>query len=822
LTWLVRSLPTGTVTFLFSDIEGSTRLLAELGPARYAEALTEHRRVMRDAFTAAGGVEVDAHGDAFFVAFGDAAGAVSAAAVAQERLASGPVRVRMGIHSGEPLLIDGGYVGIDVHQGARVMSAGHGGQVVLSHTTRALVSGHGLVELGLHRLKDLTEPQPLYQLGDGDFPPLKTLYRSNLPVQPTPLVGREAELGDLLALLSQTRLVTLTGAGGSGKTRLALQAAAELVERFRDGTWWVSLATLRDPALVEPAIAQTVGAADGLAEYLRDKQLLLLLDNFEQVLDAGPPLAELLAEAPDISILVTSRARLGLAAEYEYAVPTMPPAEAEELFTTRARQLSSTFEPNDAVVEICRRLDGLPLAIELAAARTRILTLQQILDRLSESLDLLTSGARDAPERQRTLRATIEWSYDLLSGEEQALFRSFSVFAGGCTLEAAGEICDADLDALQSLVQKSLVRFTGERYWMLETIREYAGEQLTRSEAADGVRRRHADFFAALAEEADHRLQGRTLAASLVRLDAEHNNLRAALRYTSETGGEMFPRTAYAVSHYWVIRSHIDEAATWLTEALAQLPAEPSQLRARLLHRLGNVASLAGDYTAGFRLGQEALAVAEEIDDSRDAAEAWIVIGQALLRLGNRVEARKALERARELYRVADDSRGVLVTSGDLADLARESGDFTAAADLFRECVQLARSTDDLENLVWATSNLGLAALQAGERVEAEHALRESARQLYELAWTEGLVYTLIGLAALALDASLERAATILGAAQGLARRRRIELQPVEARLAEATRDELESELSGDVFAAALAAGEDMALDDVVEYALAS
>ncbi len=318
-------LPTGTVTFLFTDIEGSTRLLDELGD-RYAEVLAEHHRLMRAAFEPCGGVEVDTAGDAFFVAFRRASDCVEAAMVAQEALEATGLRVRMGIHTGEPLLTDTGYVGMDVHRAARVMSAGHGGQVLISQTTRDLLDTRfELRDLGEQRLKDLSAPQRIFQLGKVEFPPLKTLHQTNLPVQPTPLVGREEELEQVLALLSEARLVTLTGAGGSGKTRLALQASAELVDSFKDGVWWVPLAALRDSELLEATIAQVIGGKDGLAESLRPKQLLLLLDNFEQLLEAAPLVARLLAEAPELRVLTTSRERLAIAGEHEYLVPTCSP-----------------------------------------------------------------------------------------------------------------------------------------------------------------------------------------------------------------------------------------------------------------------------------------------------------------------------------------------------------------------------------------------------------------------------------------------------------------------------------------------------------------
>jgi class 3 adenylate cyclase len=407
----VRQLPSGTVTFLFTDIEGSTRLLHELGE-RYADVLAEHRRVLREAFSRHGGVEVDTQGDAFFVAFARAGDAVAAAGEAQDALATGPVRVRIGVHTGEPVVTEEGYVGTDVHRGARIMGAGHGGQVLLSETTRQLLdTTEELRELGDHRLKDLTAPQRLYQLGDGDFPPLRTLYRTNLPIQPTPLVGRERELEEAGALVRSHRLLTLTGPGGSGKTRLALQLAAEAVEQFPDGAFWVPLQAIRDPALVERAIGTSVGADDGLIEYVANKRLLMLLDNFEQVIEAAPTISSLLAGTPNANVLVTSREPLHVESEQRYPVEPLPEDDAAVLFVERARAVAPGFPPAAAVGEICRRLDGLPLAIELAAARVALLDPDELLARLDRRLPLLASRSRDVPARQRTLRATIEWSY---------------------------------------------------------------------------------------------------------------------------------------------------------------------------------------------------------------------------------------------------------------------------------------------------------------------------------------------------------------------------------------------------------------------------
>jgi len=429
-----QDLPTGTVTFLFTDVEGSTKLLHELGAKRYAQTLAEHRRVLRDAFSRRGGVEVDMQGDAFFVAFPTAPGALEAAREAREAL---EIPVRMGIHTGTPLQTNEGYVGADVHKAARIASAGHGRQILVSAATAALLGGE-LRDLGEHRLKDLSAPERIYQAGDGDFPPLKTLYRTNLPIPATPFLGRERELEEIGELLARDdlRLLTLTGPGGTGKTRLALQAAAEAAEWYPDGVFWVPLAPLRDPALVLDAASQAVGATDGLQEHLADKRLLLLLDNFEHLIAAASELAPLLASCPNLRLLVTSRELLQLAPEQSYPVPPLEPEDGVQLFVARAKAVKPAFEPDQAVPALCERLDNLPLALELAAARVRMLSPKQLLERLAQRLDLLKAG-RGAEPRQQTLRATIEWSHELLEEDEQRLFARLAVFRGGCTLEAA-------------------------------------------------------------------------------------------------------------------------------------------------------------------------------------------------------------------------------------------------------------------------------------------------------------------------------------------------------------------------------------------------
>src|SRR6266480_115651 len=450
-------LPSATVTFLFTDIEGSTVLLHELGAEAYAEALAEHRRVLRTVFAAEDGVEVDTQGDAFFYVFADARAAVAAVAAANVALEPGLIRIRMGLHTGEALLTGEGYVGEDVHLGARIAAAGHGGQVLLSAATRALLDD-GVTDLGEHRLKDFAEAVAIFQLGEERFPPLKTISNTNLPRPASSYVGRERETAEVAELVRGHRFVTLSGPGGSGKTRLSIEAASELVGEFKAGLFWIGLAVLRDPNLVLETVGQTLGAKDGLADHIGERELLLLLDNLEQVVEVAPELASLVEVCPNLHLLVTSRELLRVRGEVDYPVPPLAEPDGVELFCTRAQ-----LEPDETIAELCRSLDELPLALELAAARTSVLSPAQILARLSERLDLL-KGGRDAEARQQTLRATIEWSHDLLGDEEQRLFARLAVFRGGCTLEAAEQLAGADIDTLQSLVDKSLLRHTSERF----------------------------------------------------------------------------------------------------------------------------------------------------------------------------------------------------------------------------------------------------------------------------------------------------------------------------------------------------------------------
>ena len=415
---------------MFTDIEGSTRLLQELGGERYGAELERHRERVRDAIAAHGGVELGIEGDAFFIAFARASDALDAAREVQAALADGPIRVRIGIHTGEPLIVEGNYVGLDVHKAARICDAAHGGQVLVSQATRDL-AGDGLRELGEYRLKDLRAPERLYQLGTADFPPLRTLRPTNLPVQPGPLLGRRKELGELLALAGRNRLLTLTGPGGSGKTRLALRVAEGSAAQYRDGAWFVAFADITDPELIIPTICHALDLAEQpgvtperqLQEWLRQRELLLVLDNLEQLTRGTLVLAELLASCHGLRMIATSREPLRLGGEQQYEVPVLEPEDAIELFTSRARAIAPRLTiPPELAGAICERLDRLPLAIELAAARTKILSPPEILARLERRMPALATGPRDAPRRQQTLKATIDWSYELLNIDEQRLF----------------------------------------------------------------------------------------------------------------------------------------------------------------------------------------------------------------------------------------------------------------------------------------------------------------------------------------------------------------------------------------------------------------
>ena len=759
LTSSVRNLPSGTITFLFTDVEGSTRLLHELGPEGYADALAEHRRVLREAFTRHGGVEVDTQGDAFFVAFPTASGAAAAAVEAQGELA---IPVRMGIHTGTPHLADEGYVGPDVNKGARIAAAGHGGQVLLSRETRALVDVETL-ELGEHRLKDFDQAVPLYQLGDGEFPPLKTISNTNLPRPASSFVGREQEVEQVAALLRDgARLLTLTGPGGTGKTRLAIEAASALVPEFKAGVFWIGLAPLRDPALVTETIAHALGAKDGLQEHIGDRELLLLLDNLEQVVEAAPELAALVEACPNLRVLSTSRELLRVRGEHEYPVAPLADPEAVELFCQRSR-----LEPDEAIAELCRALDNLPLAVELAAARAHVLSPKQILERLSKRLDLL-KGGRDADPRQQTLRAAIEWSYELLSEEERRLFARLSAFRGGCTLEAAENVAEAALDVLQALVDKSLLRHAGERFWMLETIRDYAAERLEASGEAARLRQRHAEHFLSLAEEAEPQLFAGT-GVWTDRLEREHDNLRAALDYLSASGEtQMVLRLAGAVSVFWEMKGHVPEGRRRLEAALGA-DDRPTAARAKALNGAAATALGSGDAAAAKRRAEEALRLHRELGDARGTAIAKLELGLAHTDLGEWATARDLFAESARLFGEAGDEHHGILATRYLAWMHNELGDRDRAQTLHEKNLERARAAGSKWVEASTLGALGEYAVDDGRLDDAISILQASTRIWLELADPSQVSTNLYRLAKLvAARGSAETAARLIGSGDAL------------------------------------------------------
>ena len=705
---MARELPTGTVTFLFTDVEGSTRLLADLGASGYAAALAEHRRNLRAAFMRHDGVEVDTQGDAFFAAFATAPAALAAARDAQLALADGPLKVRMGVHTGTPLLTGEGYVGPDVHRAARIAAAGHGGQVLVSASTAGLVGQAGLTDLGEHRLKDLSAPERIFQLGAAAFPRLRTMYGTNLPIPPTPFLGRHEELARIGSLLSrdEVRLLTLTGPGGTGKTRLAVQAAAEATESYPDGIWWVPLAALTDPALVIETAAHVLGTSNGLAAHIADRRLLLIFDNFEQVGRAATDISSLLTDCPRLDVLVTSRERLHLAAEHEFAVPPLDGDECVALFVERARAVRPDFEADGSVGKICRRLDGLPLAIELAAARVKVLAPSAMLARLEKRLALLADGPRDLPERQRTLHATIDWSHDLLEPAERQLFARLAVFRGGFTLDAAEAVTGANVERLESLVDKSLLRVRDDRFVMLETIRDFATEKLAVAGEADDMSRRHGQHFVSLAEEAEAHLW-QFSQAWLDRLSADHDNLRAALDFFDQTGDvEDALRLAGALQRFWIVRGHLTEGKRRYEELLAA-DNTPTAARGKALNGAALIAINTGDPTSARAMAEEALAIHRALGDPWAEARSSYIVGHALADSGDFAPARRLFESARAAFARLGDGHNVLHVTANLAWACEQMGDRDTARALNIE--NLARSRELANRSMEALSLGGLA-----------------------------------------------------------------------------------------------------------------
>jgi predicted ATPase len=775
------ALPAGTVTFLFTDVEGSTALLQRLGPEAYARKLAEHWRVLREACTGYGGTEVDTAGDSLFAVFSRAADAVAAARAAQSGLEGSDVRVRMGIHTGEPLATGNDYVGIDVHRAARIAAVGHGGQVLVSQATRSLVGGDDFLDLGEHRLKDLTRPERLYQLGAREFPQLKSLNRTNLPLVAHPLVDRDVQQEQLADLLREHRLVTITGTGGSGKTRLALQVAAELLYDYADGAFFVSLAASNDPNLVVPAVVQVLELAE--AEALRQAEALIVLDNFEHVLSAAPDVAGLLADGPGLRLLVTSRTPLRLSAEVEYPLHPLPEDAAVELFLHRAQLIHRRIEPSETINRICRRLDGLPLALELAAARLKLLDPAVLLDRLGSRLPLLTQGPRDLPERHQTLEATIAWSYDLLDRKTQALFARLSVFAETFGIDAAEQVAGAELDTLTALVDASLVKPIGEsRFVVLGVLREFAAARLAPAER-DELAARHAAYYLGLVERAEPELTGPDATVWLTQIDADHPNLRAALDGLGDS--EEAVRLTLALWRFWLVRGHFQEAHARISRAL-QLDLDDAR-RAELLYKLGAIVISRGDTVESASRFSEALDLYRIRGDQLGEARSLMALGHVAGDRGEWKRARDYYERAADLCRELGDDLGVAGVLGDLASLLVRAGEAAQALPIAEEVVELQRRLGYEQGIALVQATQAYACIATGDLDRARSLLEESTRIVHRLGYQHGLVYCLNGHGRLAFErGDLERAAQAFGAAHRLRRQIGIEHDPDDVLVAQA------------------------------------
>jgi predicted ATPase/class 3 adenylate cyclase len=841
------TLPTGTVAFVFTDIEGSTHLAQTLPAERWTSILARHRALIRTAVAAHGGVEVATEGDGFFLAFARTADAVAATVDAQRALSAEPwpadatVYVRMGIHTGDGRLDpDGSYVGADVHRAARVAAAGHGGQVLLSETTSTLVEGElppgvSLRGLGEHRLKDL-RPERICQLvieGERtEFPPIRSLDRrpNNLPTQLTSFVGRATELAEAGELLRTSRLLTMTGPGGTGKTRLSLQLAADVAERFADGIWFVALEPVRDPSLIAATILTTLGlveaggrtARDVLVDWLANREVLFVLDNFEQVIDGAPVVADLLRAAPRVSIVVTSRAPLRISGEQEYPVPGLPaprdvlalsdlekmnlPAgdrrldaaaatqfEAVRLFIARAAGVRPDFKVTNenapAVAGIAARLHGMPLAIELAAARIKLLSPDAILERLEHQLGVLASGSRDLPERQQTLRGAIAWSHELLDTGERRLLARLSVFVGGCELDSAEAVCgpasELDgldvLDGLMALADQSLVRaeeVDGEtRFRMLDTIREFASERLDASGERAEIERRHSATFVELAESLTPRLTGAEQRRWLGRLERDHDNIRAVLDRGFATGdGATAIRLAYAMWRYWQKRGHLTEASRRL-RAMTAAPwsRDDKVLRARLLEALGGVAWWQADLETLGPAYSEALAIWEGLGDQRELVNAlynnsfrYAVTDDPKTSDPDRI-GYDGMIRALALATSIGDDRGRANVLWGLGNYAYFHDTDDRGLAQFQEALDIFRRIGDRTMEAWSLHMASTALLRAHQVDESRRDIGEALRLFHAYGDVAGITLTLDDHAAIAIaDGDLPRAARLWGAARAL------------------------------------------------------
>ena len=734
---------------------------------------------------------------------------------------------------------------MDVHRAARIAAVGHGGQVLVSQSARDLVEADlsadlALDNLGEHRLKDLSAPQQIFQLvGEGlerEFPPLATLETrpTNLPPQPTRLIGREQELAEVGELLRRVdvRLLTVTGPGGAGKTRLALQAAADLLDDFADGVFFVGLAGVAEPSLVIPAIAQTLGvkesgglsAEEALERFVRERELLLVLDNLEHVLDAAPQIHQLVLNARALKAISSSRAPLRVSGEWEYPIPELADEDAVALFCERAEAIKPDFRLNgDAttVGEICRRLDGLPLAIELAAARAKVLSPMALLERLEQRLPMLSVGARDLPDRQRTLRDTIAWSYELLDEGEQRLFARLALFVGGFTLDAAEQVSDADLDVLTSLVEKSLVRHQDERFRMLETIREFALERLEESGEVEQVARRHIEFFLGFVSDEDSSFRYATT-EWLERVGSEQDNLRAAMQLARRLDDPRLELQLVALTgRFWELHGHLAEGLRRIVEALDRDPEAPAEIRYLALTRAGLIAYKQGDYATARDLAGQLGRLHAETHDERASADALNLLGVIAVGDGSYGEARDLLEQAKSMRERSGDEGGVQVSTHNLGLLALHQADYGDARLALEEALAIAEKHEWDILIANTMCDLGFAELGEGRFDQARERFEEATTAALRMEWKENIAYGLIGFGALSLDAGdPDRAARLLGQAERLQHELLLRFEAYADRVRVKLEEDLRAGLGDDRLDALRAEGRALSIDAAVSEAM--